>query len=190
MRRRLRAKGRGRDPEGTNDDERNGGSRRRCRQGGQASRGSRQRSKTLLIIFMEPHHTLSAELFEAARAGDAAFIVEHAAKVQTIDPRDAHGYTPLIIAAYNGHLEAAVALLDAGADVNAQDYGGNTALMGVCFKGYPEIAELLVRRGADLDVQHGNGGTALMFAVMFGRNELVKVMLRHGADTNLREGRG
>jgi ankyrin repeat protein len=66
----------------------------------------------------------------------------------------------LIIAYFNGQPGAARMLLEAGADVNAQDFVENTALMVVCFKGYADIAELLIAYGAELNIQHVNGGTA------------------------------
>ncbi len=137
-----------------------------------------------------PMNAQTITLFNAARMGDTDTLRELIGQGADINVQDERGYTPLIIACYNGQPEAARLLLESGANVNAQDFGGNTALMGVCFKGYPDIAELLIARGADLNVQHGNGGTALMFATLFGRNQLVKVMLDHGADTTIRESRG
>jgi uncharacterized protein len=130
------------------------------------------------------------DFFNAARTGDVTFLQENISKINDLNVRDSRGYTPLIIATYNGQLEAAAVLLEAGADVNASDFGGNTSLMGVSFKGYPEIATLLIGYGADLNLQHGNGGTALMFASMFGRNNMVKLLLDFGADINIRENRG
>lgn len=145
---------------------------------------------TLISNKYKTMQTLINDFFNAARMGDAAFLREHIGEIEDLNVRDSRGYTPLIIATYNGQLEAAEILLEAGADVNASDYGGNTSLMGVCFKGYPEIATLLIRYGADLNLQHGNGGTALMFAAMFGRNNLLKLLLDHGADKYVRENRG
>jgi ankyrin repeat protein len=126
----------------------------------------------------------------AARLGNKEVLKELIDKKVDINIQDDRGYTPLILACYNNHYEAADLLLQAGADVNGYDFGGNTALMGVSFKGYADIAELLINNGADLDLQHGNGGTALMFAAMFGRNELVKLLLSHGADKTILDTRG
>ena len=129
-------------------------------------------------------------LIHAARLGDTAVIAELLDRKIDGDARDSKGYTPLIIACYNNHYDAAKLLLDAGADVNAQDTGGNTALMGVAFKGYLDVGQLLIERGADLNLQHGNGGTALMFAAMFGRNDLLRLLLEKGADHTLTDTRG
>jgi len=129
-------------------------------------------------------------LFDAARRGDVAYLRELLATGVDVNTQDAKGFTPLIIAAYDDHLEATKLLLEAGADVNVQDRAGNTALMGVCFKGYPEIARQLIAHGATLDLQNGNGGTALMFATLFGRNQLIPILLEAGADATIRDVRG
>ena len=129
-------------------------------------------------------------LFDAARRGDAAYLKHLLDNGTNINIQNGKGFTPLIVAAYDGHLDATKLLLEAGAYVDVQDVSGNTALMGVSFKGYPEIAQLLIEHGADLDVQNGNNGTALMFATLFGRNNLVKLLLDAGADTSIRDRRG
>jgi len=61
-----------------------------------------------------------------------------------IEKKDAKGFSPLVLATYNGQYPVAKLLLDQGASVDARDAAGNTALMGVCFKGSTELAELLI----------------------------------------------
>lgn len=56
--------------------------------------------------------------------------------------------TPLMLAAAHGHLETVRALLDLGADVNAEDMTGWTALHAAARNGYPDIVRLLLERGA------------------------------------------
>jgi ankyrin repeat protein len=75
--------------------------------------------------------------FDAARAGRVD-LLEGLIKAG-IDPdvRDVHGYTALILAAYNGQLQAVDFLIAKGADPCAADPGGNTALMGVAFRADP-----------------------------------------------------
>jgi ankyrin repeat protein len=130
-------------------------------------------------------------LYNAARRGDVAEIKQLLQHPQLdINAQNGKGYTALILATYDDHLDAARALLDAGANPDLQDASGNSALMGVSFKGYANIARLLIERGAALNLTNGNGGTALMFATLFGRNELVKLLLDAGADAFLRDARG
>src|SRR5688500_14879213 len=103
-------------------------------------------------------NNLPEALFYAARIGDTTLLQTVLAQKPDVNIQDNRGFTPLILACYNGNMEAARLLLEAGAEVNLPDFGGNTALMGVCFKGYAPIAELLIANGADLNLQHGNGG--------------------------------
>jgi ankyrin repeat protein len=51
--------------------------------------------------------------------------------------------TPLFIAAYNGHLEMARALLEAGADVNKANSNDCTPLYAAAKEGHLEMVRLL-----------------------------------------------
>ena len=65
-----------------------------------------------------------------------------------LDVQDSKGYTPLIIAAYNGNKETVEWLLAHNANPDVQDNSGNTALMGVCFRGYTDVAGILLKNKA------------------------------------------
>lgn len=58
------------------------------------------------------------------------------------------GTRPLMVAAANGHVDTVKALLDAGADANAEDWTGWTALHAGALNGDPAIVALLLTRGA------------------------------------------
>jgi ankyrin repeat protein len=57
--------------------------------------------------------------------------------------------TPLHAAVAGGRVEAALALIDAGSDVNAPDGGGHTPFHIAAEGGYIPIVEALLRHGAD-----------------------------------------
>src|SRR5262249_37712533 len=69
------------------------------------------------------------------------------------------GSTPLHFAAASGQRDAVMALLSAGADVNARNDHGVTPLHRAVK--YPDIAQLLIERGAKVDVGDGAGRTPL-----------------------------
>ena len=114
-----------------------------------------------------------------------------------------HGeWTPLMYAARQGSLEAARALVDAGAKVNLTDPDGTTALNIAIINQHYDTAAMLTEKGADPNITDTAGMGALYAAVdmntlgeVFGRPErqshdkltpvdLMKVLLDHGANPN------
>jgi ankyrin repeat protein len=64
------------------------------------------------------------------------------------DPKTDSGWTPLIVAAINGHTEIAKSLLAAGANVNARDEDNWTPLMQAAHNGHVNTVKLLLKNGA------------------------------------------
>jgi len=122
--------------------------------------------------------------------------------VSTVLPRG--GWTPLMYAARQGSLEAARALADSGADLNAKDPDGTTALVFAIINAHFDVAAMLLDKGADPNVADDTGMAALYAAVdmhtlgkMLSRPspklvdsidaaDLVKLLLDHKADPNAR----
>jgi uncharacterized protein len=127
-------------------------------------------------------------MMDAARSGREDVIPALLSVGVQLECRDANGYTPLVLASYNGHKSTTDLLLARGADANsADDDRGNTALMGVSFKGYDEIARLLIDAGADVNRRNHAGQTALMMAALFGKTDIIEMLLASGADASLRD---
>ena len=60
--------------------------------------------------------------------------------------------------------KTALALIKAGADVNAKEkYGGTPLYLAACF-GHTEIALALIKAGADINAKEEYGGTPLHWA--------------------------
>ncbi|MEQ8953869.1 MAG: ankyrin repeat domain-containing protein, partial [Gammaproteobacteria bacterium] len=95
------------------------------------------------------------------------------------------GYTPLLFAARNGHVNLARLLLESGADVNGLAGNGASPLVIAIHSGHTELAELLLQNNADPDAI-GAGYNALHAAVLRGDLQSVRALLARGADANVR----
>ena len=114
------------------------------------------------------------------------------------------GWTPLMYAARQGSIDAAKALLEAGANPNLTDPDGTTAIMIAIINAHFDLAAMMAEKGVDLNIADTSGMTALYAAVdmhtlpaMLSRPApkvtdkldsaaLVPILLKHGADPNLR----
>ncbi len=91
---------------------------------------------------------------------------------------------PLHEATRDGDLEQVRALIDAGADLDAQGDNGETALNAAILKGHVSVAGLLIDRGADLGARNRGGFTALHAAAYANAVEIAERLLGKGADVN------
>ncbi len=80
-----------------------------------------------------------------------------------------------------GHTEIALALLDAGADVNTRNSDGSTPLIQASFSGNIKMVEVLIKRGADIQARNKRGNTALDEVPRQGHNELEAQLRAAGA---------
>jgi ankyrin repeat protein len=109
-----------------------------------------------------------------------------------INKKNENGETLLFLATKNGDLESVKELINAGADVDANndEYGhgggvtGKKALMEASRKGHLEIVKELIVAGADVNAKDSSGFTALMFASEGGKLETIKELINNGADVN------
>lgn len=92
-----------------------------------------------------------SDLHFAAQDGDLARVKELLAKGHSPRTFDEISYTPLHYAAEGGHIDVVRALLDAGADVNANEEEriGNTPLRAIAETCSLRVASVLVQAGAD-----------------------------------------
>ena len=104
-------------------------------------------------------------IFEAAVAGNLNAVKQHIAAGTDLNLKDPNPVgnkdTALGIAASFGKTEVAIALIEAGAEVNPRNKDGSTPLHQAAFLCYPKIVQALVDKGADKNARNNSGSTAL-----------------------------
>ena len=99
-----------------------------------------------------------------------------------VDLPDGADWSPLMISAQHGKLEAMRFLLDQKASIDKASAAGQTALQIACVVGYAQIAKFLLDNCVELDKRNSEGETALMQAVAWNRVSCVKLLLDCKAD--------
>lgn len=101
-------------------------------------------------------------LHEAVIRDDLPTVLQHITAGSNLDEPDAvGGSSPLITAVVFGKTRIALALIDAGADINFQNNEGSTPLHTAAFFCRKEIVEALLANKADASIKNNAGSTAL-----------------------------
>jgi ankyrin repeat protein len=131
------------------------------------------------------------DLFEAAALGETERVRANLERSPGgIDDFSGDGFTPLQLAAYFGHADTALLLLERGADVApvSRHPMQVTAIHACVASGNPssrtDIARALLDRGADVNARHPGGYTPLHAAAQNGDLELARLLLDRGANWN------
>ena len=91
----------------------------------------------------------------------------------------------LFAAAHDGDMDAAVAAVAAGANVNASNPYRVTPLLEACGMKHLEVARLLVENRADIDYTGMPEGSPLMLAAFMGLLDFLRLFIESGANVNL-----
>ena len=116
---------------------------------------------------------LKSQIVEAAERGDAAKVHELLAAGAEVDAvtNGRYPWTPLMHAAFRGHLEVAKILLGAGASVSKEDLDSFTAATLAAGEEHWDVLKLLAKHGADLDHADGYGHSARYYAKRANRED-------------------
>ncbi len=93
-----------------------------------------------------------------------------------LEIKDEEGRTPLMIAAYKADNEIAKMLIDAGANVNAQDKMLNSAFLYAGASGNVDLLKWCLASKPDFRLYNRYGGTALIPAAEKGHLEIVQIL--------------
>jgi cytohesin len=147
----------------------------------------------------------SMSIHKAVLWGDIEVVKQHLAVGTDVNAKDDLRYTPLHVAAQQGHdrcKEIVELLIAAGADVNVKDgQGGLTPLHTAIGNGNKEIVELLIANGADVNAGRSDGGWTPLHKAAGGagarhkqphqqHKEIVQMLIAAGADVNAKTKHG
>ncbi len=117
-------------------------------------------------------------LHRAAASGDVA----HIKASPTVESRDAHGRTPLHVAAYRGKHAAMRALVNAGADPNALENDRYDIVTIAAVANDLPTLRLALELGASAEnITSRYDGTALIAAAHLGHADVVRALIHAGA---------
>jgi len=119
-------------------------------------------------------------LIESINQQNYGRVLEIIDLVPNLEVRTRQGWTPLMIAAYRGDLSVVIALIEAGANVNATNKKGTSVLMyaktSAISSNSLQLMEYLLDNGADASVLDEAGKSILDYALE-DENELVTSFL-------------
>jgi len=102
------------------------------------------------------------DIHAAAFMGNVKMIQQHIKAGSDLNLKEpVGGSSPLISATVFGKIEVAIALIEAGADLNCTNNEGSTALHSAAFFCRNEIVKALIEKGADKTIKNKVGATAL-----------------------------
>ncbi|NYV74109.1 ankyrin repeat domain-containing protein [Streptomyces sp. UH6] len=117
------------------------------------------------------------ELLQAAERGDTDTVRLALRAGADVEARDAHGRTPLLLAALADHVDTARLLLAAGADPDARDDRQDTPWLVTGVTGSVAMMRLLLPHNPDLTLRNRYGGISLIPAAERGHVAYVRAVL-------------
>ena len=121
----------------------------------------------------------------------AAFLLlASTAYAQPVAPKPSGGGGQLADRIQSGNRKAALAMIAAGADVNAAQPDGTTPLQWAVYRVDRELVAALLKRGARPGAVNKYGASPLAEAVRVANVEMVAMLLEVGADANVANGDG
>ncbi|KAL1496537.1 hypothetical protein AB1Y20_014143 [Prymnesium parvum] len=97
-------------------------------------------------------------------------------------PRRQLGYSPLNLAARNGHEGVVRLLLENNADIAARENGGDSPLHWAAKNGHEGVVRLLLENNADIAASTNAGKSPLHYAARNGHEGAVRLLLENNAD--------
>jgi ankyrin repeat protein len=144
---------------------------------------------TLPIIIFADVNNGWTPLHDAIYNGNTKKITKLITK-DSVTKESKAGVTPLHLAVKMRQLGTVQKLIDAGADIDAQDKSGQTALHYALAQRLNKIAKILIKKDADMDLGNNSGITPLHQAAYKGDTDMVQYMIDNGATVDVKNKQG
>jgi ankyrin repeat protein len=132
------------------------------------------------LVFDSPF--FDAPLMFAALNGNLALTKSLLDRGSDVEYSNPNGINALIVAASKNHTEAALLLLDRGANIDPIcPENGFTPLMYSCYLKNSDLASRLLKDGADVNIESTQHITSLWWAIRCGDLEIIRLLVEHGA---------
>ncbi len=148
------------------------------------TREFRQALEARSIKFIAP------EFFARISRGDLNTVVLFVNAGMDLETKNEQGWTPLMVALFEGREDVGLFLIKKGANVSFSDRSGYRPIHWAAFKGYTTVIDEIVERSGDVNVETNYGWTALLQAASLGHVATVTSLLRQGAKANSRDNEG
>jgi ankyrin repeat protein len=123
-------------------------------------------------------------MLEAAARGDVDTLQRLLAAAVSLERANAAGETPLLLAVKNNHLSAAIMLIEAGSNINAQAVNKDSPWLLAGALGRTDMLRHMIPKGPDFSLRNRFGGNALIPACERAHVETVKLLLTTKIDVN------
>ena len=128
---------------------------------------------------MESGSTSDVELFDSSFYGDIEGVIAALAQGGRVTAMNQQGFTPLLVAARNGHADTCGLLLAHGSNVNEVKHDTeHTALHLAASRGHNASVEALLSWGAEVNPHDHAGWTPLSVACQQGHLQCILTLLK------------
>jgi uncharacterized protein len=133
---------------------------------------------------------IAPEFFRCVSGGDLAAVTLFVNAGMAIDTPNEQGWTPLMVALFEGREEIALFLIRKGADIDFADRSGYRPIHWAAFQGYANVIHEIVEREGNVNVMTDFGYTPLLQAAARGYAVSVQALIERGADPNIQDHEG
>jgi uncharacterized protein len=130
------------------------------------------------------------EMFACISKGDLANVVMFVNAGMSVDTLNERGWTPLMVALFEGQEKVALFLIKRGADPFFADPSGYRPIHWAAFHGYVSVIRELAQRGANLGIKTNFGFPPLLQAAARGFAPAVDTLIELGAGVNIADNEG